>query len=704
MFERASISVIIPALNEEASIAQVLASLPPWVDEVIVVDNGSTDRTRAIAAQHGAQVIEEARRGYGAACLAGLAALNSPDIIVFLDADFSDHPEQMDRLVAPIVAGEADLVLGSRMLGNRGPGSLTILQQFGNALTCRLVAHLWGHHFTDLGPFRAIRADLLPALEMDDRTFGWTVQMQIRALRAGFRVQEVAVDYRPRLGRSKISGTVAGVIRAGAKILNTVYSEWRCFKPVRPIAPRKEHMIVFGRFPQPGCAKTRLIPALGAEAAATLHRDMAHHTLAVVDRFAARRPVSVEVRYAGAGRTEFAAMFGGERTYLRQDHGDLGERMHNAFCDAFSRGAQAAVVIGTDCPALDPAMLNDAFDALGSHELVVGPARDGGYYLLGVKQPCAALFQDIPWGSGKVMERTLDRASQLSMPFFLLPELDDVDRPEDLPAWQAVRERPPAVGDEINLSVIIPTLNEEEWIGQAVESAKNATNVEVIVVDGGSRDRTMDVARAKGARIVRSSPGRGKQMNAGAAVADGKILLFLHADTVLSAGYAKSVAEALARPDTSLTAFRLTIDSPRRALAWIARAANWRARWLGMPYGDQAFAVRASQFHELGGFRELPIMEDYELVRACRRIGRIKLLSTQVRTSSRRWMNEGPFATTLRNQLCIMGHMVGVNPDRLARWRQTPSTTAGSADSRQSTGPPLAIAFRASRTQDTIGD
>jgi len=221
--------VLIPALDEEPALPGVLASIPRagdgWcVRDVVVVDNGSRDRTAEAARAAGATVIAEPRRGYGAACLAGLASLRAapPGIVAFMDADHSDDPGELGELVAPIVAGHADLVVGSRVLGEHEPGSLTIVQRLGNRLATGLLRLLFGLAATDLGPFRAVRWQALESLGMRDRDFGWTVEMQARAARAGLRVLEVPVRYRRRVGRSKISGTVRGVVGAGWKILFTL--------------------------------------------------------------------------------------------------------------------------------------------------------------------------------------------------------------------------------------------------------------------------------------------------------------------------------------------------------------------------------------------------------------------------------------------------------------------------------------------------
>ncbi len=220
------VSVLIPAHNEEASLPLVLDAIPKGLaEEVVVVDNASTDGTAAAARSRGATVIEERRRGYGSACLAGIDHLlgKPPDVVVFLDADFSDHPEEMPLLLEPIRRGASDLVIGSRTLGRRERGALLPQAVVGNWLATRLIRLLYGARFSDLGPFRAIRFDRLCDLGMRDRDFGWTAEMQVKAAKRGLRAMEVPVSYRRRrTGASKITGTFGGTLRAGAKILWTV--------------------------------------------------------------------------------------------------------------------------------------------------------------------------------------------------------------------------------------------------------------------------------------------------------------------------------------------------------------------------------------------------------------------------------------------------------------------------------------------------
>jgi len=221
---RPRVAVVIPVLNERESLPLVVGSIPEGIaDEVVVVDNGSTDGTGDIARALPVRVVREERRGYGSACLSGVAALADapPEILVFLDGDFSDQPEEMPRLLDAIAAG-ADMVIGSRVLGTRERGALLPQARFGNALACFLIRILYGRRYTDLGPFRAIRWDAYRRLGMEDTGFGWTCEMQVKALRRGLRVAEVPVSYRRRVGVSKITGTVSGTIRAGARILWTI--------------------------------------------------------------------------------------------------------------------------------------------------------------------------------------------------------------------------------------------------------------------------------------------------------------------------------------------------------------------------------------------------------------------------------------------------------------------------------------------------
>ena len=218
------VSVIIPAFNEESSIGLVLNDLPKdTLHEIIVVDNGSTDNTANVARESGARVVEEKRKGYGSACLRGIAELNQPDIVVFLDGDYSDTPEEITQLIQPIVSGEKDFVVGSRMILPASRLALLPQARYGNRLAVFLMRIFFSHRYTDLGPFRAIRHDSLIKIGMQDTNFGWTVEMQIKAVQNGLRIMEIPVRYRQRVGVSKITGTLSGTLKAGTKIIYTIF-------------------------------------------------------------------------------------------------------------------------------------------------------------------------------------------------------------------------------------------------------------------------------------------------------------------------------------------------------------------------------------------------------------------------------------------------------------------------------------------------
>ena len=225
-----TIDVIIPAFNEENSVDKVIDDIPKdLIREVIVCNNGSTDRTAIVARNAGATVLDEPQKGYGHACLKGIEHLlakpenEQPQIVVFIDADYSDYPEEMTKLVRPIIEDDMDLVIGSRATGELEKGSMTPQQIFGNWLATNLIKIFYNYHFTDLGPFRAIKYEKLIALEMKDKTYGWTVEMQVKAAKMKLNCTEVPVTYRKRIGKSKVSGTIKGTILAGHKILWTIF-------------------------------------------------------------------------------------------------------------------------------------------------------------------------------------------------------------------------------------------------------------------------------------------------------------------------------------------------------------------------------------------------------------------------------------------------------------------------------------------------
>jgi len=430
----------------------------------------------------------------------------------------------------------------------------------------------------------------------------------------------------------------------------------------------REKVIVFTRYPEPGKAKTRLIPSLGPEGAAKLQREMTEHVLVRVRQLKSYRPVMIEVRHEGGDESLMREWLGPDLSYNPQGPGDLGERMAHAFREAFQTGMDRVVLTGTDCPGITGGLLQEAFESLMDTDVVLGPANDGGYYLIGLRQNVPRLFVEIPWGTEEVLQRTRWVVDGLRLSLRLLRVLDDIDRPEDLPVWREASEDGLTSPSPCRISIIIPTLNEVENIAQTIRGTQGASDVEVIVVDGGSTDKTMKVARSCGATVITSPPGRARQMNAGAAIATGGVLLFLHGDTRLPKGFDHHIHETLALPGTVAGAFRLRIDKSLAGLRFVERAANWRSRRFGLPYGDQAIFLGAALFRSLGGFPEMPIMEDFELIRRLRRRGYVMIAPAAAMTSARRWETFGVWKTTLINCVIPVAYYLGVSPSRLAHW------------------------------------
>jgi rSAM/selenodomain-associated transferase 2/rSAM/selenodomain-associated transferase 1 len=657
--------VIIPALNEEQAIAHVLNAIPSWVSQVVVVDNGSTDRTAEVAASHGATVVREPRRGYGTACLTGTAALDQVHTVVFIDGDFSDDSREMARLVSPIARNEADLVIGSRELGPRERGALSVQQRFGNALACSMIRMLFGVRYTDLGPFRAIRYAALARLGMTEGAYGWTVQMQVRAAHVGLRVTEVPVSYRRRIGESKISGTLRGIVGAGGAIIRTIFKEARAARLPHSRCST-ERLIIFARHPQPGKTKTRLIPLLGPEGAAGLHRQLVRMTLDTANELARHRWSAVELRTTGINTGTIITTNQRGVRCTDQGEGDLGDRLERAAEEAFAAGSRRVVMIGSDCPSLSAELVSDAFVSLDNHDVVIGPAADGGYYLIGLAQPRPDLFRDIPWGDPGVLQKTKEVAGRLGLRLKLLPVLQDIDTPDDLRQWANARIA--SSPNRPRLSVIIPALNEEAFIAATLASVLAEPEVEVLVVDGRSTDRTREIASSLGARVLQSPPSRGGQLHVGAISAQGEFLLFLHADTSLPGGYVNMISNMLNRPRTAAGAFTLSIDGRSLGLRVVELAVCLRSRLLGMPYGDQAMFMTVETYQQIGGFPSWPMMEDYDMVRRLRSIGRIRVAPARVVTSGRRWIHEGIIRTTLQNQWRILRYYFGAFLGRL--WRK----------------------------------
>ncbi len=427
-------------------------------------------------------------------------------------------------------------------------------------------------------------------------------------------------------------------------------------------APVSDRLIILTRYPQLGQAKTRLIPALGQAGAAEQHRQMVEHTLNQARQLRQQMPLTIEVWFTGATTAEMQAWLGDDLSYHPQQGDDLGDRLSYAVAMAFQSGCQRVVMLGTDCPFVDSVLLRQAFLRLAQQDVVLGPAMDGGYYLIGLRQPFLFLFEGIAWSTAQVLEQTCAIARAHGLRFYRLPWLSDIDYPKDLPIWAAATA---------TLSVIIPVLNEAASLEHTLAAVQTGSYLEVIVVDGGSQDQTVAIAQKWGAQVITTTPGRGHQMNVGATAARGDLLLFLHGDTRLPLGFDALARRILAQTGVVGAAFMLKIEGQSPCLRLVEWGVKWRSRLFQLPYGDQAIFLKAATFKQIGGFAELPIMEDFVFIQALRRLGRVAIAPAAVLTSGRRWQKLGVLKVTLLNQLMIVGYRLGVSPVRLARWYRT---------------------------------
>jgi len=429
-----------------------------------------------------------------------------------------------------------------------------------------------------------------------------------------------------------------------------------------------QRIIVMARCPEAGKAKTRLIPALGPDGAAKLHSCLVTQTLKTVSEFSDCHRCEIEVRFTGGAKDEMQRRFGDHLQYTPQQGETLGDRMSSAISSAFANGCRRVVVIGTDCPQLQVHHLEEAFSSLHHTDVTIGPARDGGYYLIGMREYDPVLFQDVNWGSETVLRETLQKIRQIDRTKTLLPQLSDVDFPEDLVfCRQLPEEFAPVLPQRVVglLSIVIPTLNEEAGLPGLLTQLLQEPRIEVIVVDGGSSDATCRIAEEAGVRVIHCNKGRGRQMNAGAALARGEVLLFLHADARPPAEFAQTLWNGL-QSGYMAGAFRLRIDDPRWRYRLVECGANLRSRLFGLPYGDQAMFVRSDTFFAMHGFQNWPLLEDLDFAQRLRRRGRMLIADTSVTVSARRWQRIGVLKATLLNQIIIMAFRLGVSPEKLA--------------------------------------
>lgn len=433
---------------------------------------------------------------------------------------------------------------------------------------------------------------------------------------------------------------------------------------MRGVSGSANRIILFTRYPEPGQVKTRLIPALGADDAALLHRRLTEHTLREAHR---QRAAAIEVAWTGGDEPAMRAWLGLEVRLREQVTGDLGARMSAALRAAFDDGVRTALVAGCDCPDLGPETYEAALEALADHDLVLGPAADGGYYLMGMRAAAApalpALFTHMEWSTSQVLAHTIARARTAGLRIAQLATLEDVDLPDDLGVWKRCSgeiQRP-------NLSVIVCALNDASRIGDTLLALGRSDDIQVIVVDGGSDDDTRTLAAQLGAIVIQAPSGRAAQFNLGAAKASGDVFLFLHADTRVPPRFRENVRACLAQPNVAAGAFRFATDFDSPAMRIVTASANVRARHFQLPYGDQGLFLRRETFRRAGGFPPVPLMEDYMLVRRLRKLGRIAITESVAVTSGDRWRTLGVWRTTLRNARMVAQYeLLRTTPERLA--------------------------------------
>lgn len=440
--------------------------------------------------------------------------------------------------------------------------------------------------------------------------------------------------------------------------------------PSSAVTAGRTRVCVFAKPPRPGEAKTRLAPALGLHGAAGLARAL------LVDAAAAVRALPwAELTVATTGALPPGLVRELACEVWPQGEGDLGARMERVLARAIAERGHG-IVIGADAPGLPAERLAAAHAALAEADAVIGPAEDGGYYLLGLRTCPVGLLADLPWSAPDTCAATLARLRARGLTVVVLAPWFDLDTPADLPRMRALLAADPAVMPATRrtlaaprISVVMPVLDEARRIDAALAALADVPGLaEVIVVDGGSGDDTIARARAHPVQVITAPRGRGPQLNAGAAAAIGDVLLFLHADTTLPRDAVTHVAAALAPADVVAGAFR-TWTVPDAARPWFApllHLADVRSRVTHLPYGDQAMFVRAEVFRALGGFAPIPLMEDLELSRRLARRGRIHTCAASVRVSGRRFEQRPVVYTAMVNVFPWL-YRLGVPPVALAR-------------------------------------
>lgn len=443
-------------------------------------------------------------------------------------------------------------------------------------------------------------------------------------------------------------------------------------------------VMVFVKAPRAGWVKTRLAAQLGNDRAVDVYRGMVERQLREIPP---GWPVEIHFTPAAA-EDEVRAWLGAARVYKPQSDGDLGRRLRKAFGAAFARGVPSVLAIGGDCPELDNATFHETLGRLARADLVLGPATDGGYYLIALRRPEPELFDHIPWSSPQVLATTLARAKMLGLTRELLAPKDDVD---DLPSYRRhlARVVRHASGDQ--LAIIVPTLNDADNIGETLDAAaQTLPAARLIVADGHSSDQTRAIATRHGALVVTARRGRSQQCRAGAAAADAADwLLFLHPDTRLPADAGSVFAVFTAQPHAQCATFRLRYDCPN----WFLRVCGWCTRIDSVftRFGDQGILIRREFYDALGGFPDWPLFEDVALLQRARAAARIHSLPATVTTSARRFEQHGALKQQWLNARLLARYLCG-----------TPARELAAADRPAPAAPPRKSSPAIERTPQSV--
>jgi len=451
---------------------------------------------------------------------------------------------------------------------------------------------------------------------------------------------------------------------------------------------KKRCVVLFARYPERGKIKSRLATVYDPDFIAGLYQNFVDD---LIDMLRGSDLPFLIAFHPPEKEEEMKRLFGGEIAYIPQEGSDLGERMKNAFIRCFSKGFDSVVIIGSDIPDLPQEIPEAALRALENHDVSIGPAGDGGYYLVGFRKETftPSVFEGITWGTDTVLEETAKILKEKNRSLYLLPKWNDIDRPDDLKGFvrrnQGARTSQSRTmsyltkrvlkGNESSspkVSIIIPVINEGTTINGTIdhlEGLRGQSSFECIVVDGSESGDTIKNIKKRGVKQLLSPRGRGQQMNKGASVARGEILLFLHADTTLPEGALDHIVSVMKNSRYVAGAFDLKIASENPLLWLIEKAASIRSRITRIPYGDQAIFIRRSFFEELGGFKDISLMEDVEIMQRIKKKKRPIYISRQkARTSPRRWEKEGILYATLRNWSLMVLYLMGMKPEKLARF------------------------------------